>query len=146
MGTERVLAPGVEIVLQVVRMAVRDQFPSLVSTLYPGVLAMVSRPSGTLDAMWLAFQTLVNNKTPAISSGNYFSVPACSNGARSSAPSGPRPTSNGRGQNRAPSLVPSWQTGSRNNPLVIKINKSTSDCLDPRLDTSSNCWPLDEHH
>ena len=36
--------------------------------------------------------------------------------------------------------------GSRNNPIVINVNKSIPDYADPWLDTSSNCWPLDEHH
>ena len=34
--------------------------------------------------------------------------------------------------------------GSRNNSLAMNVNKSIPDCLDPWLDTSSNCWPLDE--
>ena len=44
-------------------MAVNEQFPSLMPTPYPGDLATVSRLFGTLDAMWLAFETLANNKT-----------------------------------------------------------------------------------
>ena len=35
-GTEHVLAPGAEIVLEVVWMAVNEQYPSLVPTLPPG--------------------------------------------------------------------------------------------------------------
>ena len=65
-GTERVLAPGTDIVLEVVQMAVNEQYPSLMPTLYPGVMATEPRPLGTLDAMWLAFQALANNKAPAI--------------------------------------------------------------------------------
>ena len=38
-GTERALAPGAEIVLEVVRMAVNEPYPSLVPTLYPGEMA-----------------------------------------------------------------------------------------------------------
>ena len=53
-GTERVLAPGTDIVLAVVRMALHEQYPSLMPTLYPGVTAKEPRPFGTLDAMWLA--------------------------------------------------------------------------------------------
>ena len=37
-GTERVLAPGVDVVLEVVRMAVNEQFPSFMPTLYLGGL------------------------------------------------------------------------------------------------------------
>ena len=42
------------------------------STLYPGILASVSRPFDILDAMWLAFGTLANTnkKTPAINGEN----------------------------------------------------------------------------
>ena len=69
-GTERVLAPGTE-VLEVVRMALNEQYPSLMPTLYPGVLATEPRPFGTLDAMWSAFQVLVDNRTPAIN-GDFF--------------------------------------------------------------------------
>ena len=61
-ATERVLAPGVDIVLEVVRMAVNEQYPSLMPTLYPGVMATEPRPFGSLDAMWLAFQAFANNQ------------------------------------------------------------------------------------
>ena len=63
---ELVLALGAEIVLEVVRMAVNEQYSSLMPTLCPGVTATEMRAFGTLDAMWLAFQTLANNKTQAI--------------------------------------------------------------------------------
>ena len=36
---ERTLAPGVDVVLEVDRMAVNEQFPSLMPTLYPGSMA-----------------------------------------------------------------------------------------------------------
>ena len=71
-GTERGLVPGVEIGLDMVRMAFDEQYPSLMPTLYPGVLATVSRPFSTLDAMWLALETLANNKTPAINGEKTF--------------------------------------------------------------------------
>ena len=35
-GTERVLAPGIDISFEVVRMAVNEQYPRLMPTLYPG--------------------------------------------------------------------------------------------------------------
>ena len=80
-GAERVLTPGVEFVLEVVRMEGYEQYPSLMPALYPGDLATVSksfgmatvlRLFGTLDAMWLAFKTLANNLTHAINSETYF--------------------------------------------------------------------------
>ena len=54
-GAERLLAPGVEVVLEVVRMVVTEQYPSLMPTLYPGGFTTVPRPFGTLDAIWLGF-------------------------------------------------------------------------------------------
>lgn len=54
-GTERGLAPGIDFVLEVVPMAVNEQYPSLMPTLYPGVMATEPRPFGSLDAIWSAF-------------------------------------------------------------------------------------------
>ena len=91
-GAEHVSAPGAEIVLEVVRMAFNEQYPSLMSTPYPGVMATEPRPFGTVDAMWLAFsllkiirhafrycgrhvvglQSLANNKTPVIKGVFFF--------------------------------------------------------------------------
>ena len=42
--SERVLSPGTDVVLEVVRMAVNEQFPRLVPTLYPGTKATDPRP------------------------------------------------------------------------------------------------------
>ena len=89
-GTERALAPGTDIGLEVVRIALNEQYPSVMPTLYPGVMATEPRPFGTLDAMWSAFQVLTN-KTPAINGKKCFSLPTSSSGVRSSAPSGPDP-------------------------------------------------------
>ena len=94
-GAEHVSAPGAEIVLEVVRMAFNEQYPSLMSTPYPGVMATEPRPFGTLDAMWFAFQSLANNKTPSINGDLFCSLPASSSGARSSAPPGARPALKG---------------------------------------------------
>ena len=70
-GSERTLAPGVDVVLEVVRMAVNEQFPSLMPTLYPGSMATGPKPYASLDEMWKAFDDLSNNKTPAIN-GEFF--------------------------------------------------------------------------
>ena len=74
-GSERTLAPGVDVVLEVVRMAVNEQFPSLMPTLYPGSMATGPKPYASLDEMWKAFGDLSNNKTPAINGENCFSLP-----------------------------------------------------------------------
>ena len=92
-GSERTLAPGVDVVLEVVGMAVNEQFPSLMPTLYPGSMATDPKPYASLDKMWKAFSDLPvsNNKTPAINGEQKQSLPVSSSGVRSSAPSGPRP-------------------------------------------------------
>ena len=62
-GSERTLAPGVDVVLDVVRMAVNEQFPTLMPTLYPGSMVTDPKPYASLDKMWKAFGDLSNNKT-----------------------------------------------------------------------------------
>ena len=98
---------------------------------------------GRFASCFRYFGRLVFGLPPTFNGANHFALLVSSSGARSSTPSRPRPTGNGRGQGRTPSQSPAWQTGSRNNPV--------DECLQiyPRLhrplDTSSNCWPLDEH-
>ena len=53
-------------------MAVNDQYPSLMPTLYLGGLVTASRPFGTSDAMRLAFEALANNETPGTNGEKYF--------------------------------------------------------------------------
>ena len=92
---------------------------------------------------WMLFGgLLVNNKTPAVNGETFCSLPVSSTGARSSAPSGPRPAAHGRGQGRVPSQSLSWQTGSSHHSTAMPIDDSS----DPWLDHISNCWPLEEHH
>lgn len=43
-GSERALAPGVDAVLEAVRMAVNGQFPTLMHTMYRGSMATDARP------------------------------------------------------------------------------------------------------
>ena len=43
-GSERTLAPGVDVVLEVVRIVVNEEFPSLMPTLYPCLMAMDPKP------------------------------------------------------------------------------------------------------
>ena len=71
-GNERTLAPGVDVVLEVVRMAVNEQFPSLMPILYPGSMATDPKPYATLDKMWNAFGDVSNNKTHAVNGDNFF--------------------------------------------------------------------------
>ena len=54
-GSERTLGPGVDVVLEVVRIEVNEQFPTLMPTLYPGSMATDPKPYVSLDTMWKAF-------------------------------------------------------------------------------------------
>ena len=90
-GCERVLSPGTDVVLEVVRMAVKEQFPTLMPTLYPGSKATDPRPFTSLDAMWRAFNDLAHNKTPPVKGEKHFSLPVSSTRARPPTPSGPGP-------------------------------------------------------
>ena len=54
-GSERVLSPGTDGVLEVVRVAANEQFPALLPALYPGSKATDPRPYASLDAIWRAF-------------------------------------------------------------------------------------------
>ena len=71
-GSERTLAPGVDVVLEVVRMAVNEQFPTSMPTLYPGLMAADPKPYASLDKVRQAFGDLANNRTPAVNGKNKF--------------------------------------------------------------------------
>ena len=82
-------------------MAVNEQFPSLMPTLYPGSMATDPKPYASLDKMWKAFGDLPNNKTPAVHGEILFSLPVSSSGVRSSPTASPddalRPRRHGGG-------------------------------------------------
>ena len=120
-------------------MAVNEQFPSLMPIVpwFDGYGPEAVRFFGS-DV----FNDLAHIKTPAVNGENIFSLTVSSSGARSSAPSGPRPAGHGHGQGRVPSQTPSWQAGPSHNPIVMCINDPTG----PWLDHTSNCWPLEEQH
>ena len=80
--SERTLSPGVDMVLEVVRMAVNKQFPSLMPTLYPGSMATDPKPYASLNKMWKAFGDISNNRTPAVNGDSLFSLPVSSSGVR----------------------------------------------------------------
>ena len=54
-GSERVLSPGTDVVLAVVRVAANEQIPALLPALYPASKATDPRPHTSLHAMWRAF-------------------------------------------------------------------------------------------
>ena len=47
--SEPVLALSIEVVLEVVRNSVSEQYPGLMPVLYPGELATGSKPFGSID-------------------------------------------------------------------------------------------------
>ena len=49
--SERVLAPSVEVLLEVVRNSVSEQYPGIIPMLLPGELATASKPFGPIDEM-----------------------------------------------------------------------------------------------
>ena len=85
-GSERVLSPGTDVVLEVVRMAMNEQFPTLMPTLYPSSKETDPGPYVSFDATWRAFSDLAHNKTPAVNVEIQFSLPVSSTGTRSFAP------------------------------------------------------------
>ena len=73
-GSERILAPGVDVVLGVVRMAVNEQFPTLIPTLHPGSMVTNPKSYAPLDAMWMAFSDLAHNNAPAVNGEKQISA------------------------------------------------------------------------
>ena len=52
--------------LELVRGLVNEQYPKLMSTLYPGELATAQKPFRSIDDMWLAFNICRLVKTPTM--------------------------------------------------------------------------------
>ena len=77
-GSECTLAPGVDVGVEVVRMEVNEQFPSLMPALYPGSMATGPKPYSSFDGMWKAFGDSSNNKSPAVNGEKVYSLPASS--------------------------------------------------------------------
>ena len=75
-------------VLEVVRIAVNEQFPSLMPTLHPGSMATNPKPCASLVMMWSAFGDSPNNKHPGVNGSYLFSLHLSSLGVLSYAPSG----------------------------------------------------------
>ena len=132
-GSERAFAPGLGLVLEIVRYSVNEQFPQLM----PILLATRPRRFDLINA--IALGALANNKTPAINSAKLFSSPAVSEG-RVSAPSGPPRAAPGRGRGREASQTSVWATDSQLNPVVMNASQ---DPTDPWVSsTSYPHWPL----
>ena len=54
-GSERVLSPGTDVVLKVVRRAMNEQFPDLMPVVYPCSKTTDPWPDACLRAMWRVF-------------------------------------------------------------------------------------------
>ena len=124
-GSEHVLAPSTSTVLELVRRSVMNQYPGLMPTLYPGELATVPTPFSTIDAMWLAFQTMATNRTPAICGEKYFSLPPLA-GLSLKTHAGDRSQS----RSAAPPPLTGRVGGSRN-PVVLSVAQTDHHDADP---------------
>ena len=54
-GSEHVLSPGTDMVLEAVRVPVNEQLSAVMPAPYPGSKATDPRPYASFDAMWRAF-------------------------------------------------------------------------------------------
>ena len=68
------LAPSPEMAMELVRIRTAQQYPMLMPTLFPGVLATRERPYDSLATLWIVFANLKHSTSPTID-GDAF-VPA----------------------------------------------------------------------
>ena len=136
------MAPGVHVVLEVVRMAMNEQFLTLMPTLYPGSMATDPKPYASLDAMWKALSDLAYKMTPAVNGENNFICLFLRRERGHPRRRGPGPPVMGavRAECR-----PSCFYGRRDR-VIIQLLYSSMVPLTLGLTTTSNCWPLEEHH
>ena len=67
------LAPSLEMAMELIRLRTAQQYPTLMPTLFPGVLATRKRPYDSLETLWTVFANLKNNTSPAIN-GEAFAI------------------------------------------------------------------------
>ena len=72
------LAPSAEIAIELIRIRTAQQYPMLMPTLFPGVLATREKPYYSLASMWTAFADLKHYTSPAIDGGAFASAPQAS--------------------------------------------------------------------
>ena len=72
------LAPSAVMAIELVRIRTAQQYPMLMSTLFPGDLASREKPCDSLASMWTAFANLKHNISPAIDGGAFASAPQAS--------------------------------------------------------------------
>ena len=131
--SERVLAPNVEVVLEVARNSVSEQYPGLIPILYPGELATASTPFASIDEMWLVFGGRSTNKTPAINGNKHFAL---------SPPGGLLLLSYASGCTQSQSAAPKpfkGSSGSFRNAIVMNVAPSALS-PDPFVSSAAE-WP-----
>ena len=65
------LAPSPEMAMELIRIRTAQQYPMLMPTLFPGVLATRERPYDSLATLWTVFANLKHNTSPAIDSDSF---------------------------------------------------------------------------
>ena len=131
--SERVLAPSVEVLLEVVRNSVSEQYPGIIPMLLPGELATASTPFGSIDEMWLVFGGRSTNKTPAINGNKHFAL---------SPPGGLLLLSHASGCTQSQSAAPKpfkGSSGSFRNAIVMNVAPSALS-PDPFVSSAAE-WP-----
>ena len=148
-GSERVLAPSVGMVLELVRQSVTRQFPTLSPLLYPGTLATDTTPFASIDAMWDAFAPFHTNKTPAMAGSNYFSLPQATGSSKSRRSAPVASKSFGQGaQGSVSSASKPFGSGAQGSsaadPIVLAVSAQGSSSDPFTVDYA--CWPATHDH
>ena len=109
-------------------------------TLYPSDLATAPSPFVSIDAMWLAFQVLATNKTPALNGEKHYSLPPLAGLSLHS-------NASDRSQSRsaAPPSLMGRVGSSRNNPVVMSV-ASVDQYYDDPFTHSYQHWPAEPSH
>ena len=68
------LAPSAAMTIKLVRIRTAQQYPMLMTTLFPGDLATREKPYVTLTSMWTAFNDFKHNMSPAIDGDAFASA------------------------------------------------------------------------
>ena len=64
-----------EVVLELVRSDINEQYPTLMPTPYAGELATAQKPFGSIDDMWLVSTVLSTTKISAMNGARSLSLP-----------------------------------------------------------------------
>ena len=68
------LAPSPEMAMELIRIRTAQQYPMLMPTLFPGVLATREKPYDSLATLWTVFANLKHNTSPAIDGDAFASA------------------------------------------------------------------------